>query len=379
MYVIKGKYNIAKVMLVEGQFLDEATTSQIYSFLNNPAFKGKPIVIMPDAHKGEGSCIGFTMPMNEYVIPNVVGVDIGCGIDGYNLGQIELDNRDLGAFYNFICKNIPSGFSIRSKAIDIPKKLEFDCLTIVQKLELDGNKVAKSIGSTGGGNHFIELNKAPNEDIWLTIHSGSRNFGYRICEYHQKKAKKLMNNFFIGDAFKTMEFLPLEHGGEEYLEDMKVAQEYAEKNRDVISGIILDKFFNCDHVIEFIKTTHNYINFKDKIVRKGAISAQLHERVLIPLNMRDGVIVGTGKGNKDWNYSTPHGAGRLLSRSQAKKELRLEDTKRQMEGIFTKSLSEKTKDESPDAYKNKDDIINAIGDSTEIDFVMKPIFNFKAE
>ena len=379
MYIINGEHNFAKIMLAEGQYLDEATTSQIYAFLGNPAMKGKPIVIMPDAHKGNGSCIGFTMPLNEHVIPNVVGVDIGCGIDGYNLGKIDLSEKDLEDFYVFIKTRIPSGFSIRENMVDIPKGLQNNLLNLSVKMELDANRVFNSIGTLGGGNHFIELNKDPDENIWLTIHSGSRNFGLQVCNYHQRKAKALMNEVFIGDAYRGAEFLPLDKGGKEYLADMKVAQDYAQENRNVMAEEMIDGFFALASTGEEIKTVHNYINFADKIVRKGAISAHLKEKVLIPLNMRDGVIVGSGKGNKDWNFSAPHGAGRVLSRSAAKKTIKLEDVKEQMKGIFTKSLSKNTIDEAPDTYKKADSIINAIGDSVHIDFVMKPIFNFKAE
>ena len=382
MYIIRGKYNIAKIMLADNQFLDEATTSQIYSMLANPAFKGKPIVIMPDAHKGSGSCIGFTMPMNDHVIPNVVGVDISCGVDGYNLGKLELTYNDLNDFYNYIIKNIPSGFNVREKEVDTfhhDWAQSKDKITdLCRKMDIKEGRVWDSIGTLGGGNHYIELNKDPEDNVWLTIHSGSRNFGLQVCNYHQGKAKNLMQEVFIGVAYKGLEFLPLAKGGSEYLEDMQVAQEYARVNRDVMAEIIWADYFGKRVVSEQIKTVHNYINFKDNIVRKGAISAQKDERVLIPLNMRDGIIVRRGKGNSEWNFSAPHGAGRVLSRSQAKKEITLEKMQEDMKGIFSKSIGMATIDEAPDAYKNADDIIDAIGPTIDIDFIMNPIFNFKA-
>jgi tRNA-splicing ligase RtcB (3'-phosphate/5'-hydroxy nucleic acid ligase) len=372
----KGKYNYANVMI---DVIEPELVQKLYLMLNHPAFKGGYIAIMPDCHEGKGSCIGFTKQMNEYVIPNVIGVDIGCGIEAYNLGQLKLDDRDFGGFYNFIQNKVPSGFDVRSKAIyfdSIGNKLMPKVEAICKKIELDFGRVEKAVGTLGGGNHFIELDIAPNGDVWLTIHTGSRNFGKMVCEYHQDKAKKLMNDMFIGDAYKNLEFLPMGHGAEDYIEDMKVAQEYAALNRYEIATVLMEFFKVTD--CGKIKTVHNYINFEDNIIRKGAISAQEGERVLIPLNMRDGVIVGTGKGSSKWNYSAPHGAGRVLSRGKAKASLSVEKMKEDMKGIWSKSISKDTLDEAPDVYKDSQLIIDSIGESVQIDFMIKPIFNFKA-
>jgi len=371
-----GKYNKAIVMLDE---IEENLVSQLYTFLNHPAFKGGHIAIMRDAHVGMGTCIGFTKKMNEYVIPNVIGVDIGCSIDSYNLGQIQLDDKDFKAFDDFIRKYVPSGFQIRDriKLKEIPSDLLIQINHIIDKIKMDPKRVKHSIGTLGGGNHFIELNKDPKENIWLTVHSGSRNFGKQICDYHQNKAKELMRTMFVGAAYRNLEFLPLEHGGDLYIKDMYVAQEYAALNRKNMVKRMTKNFFDIEP-IDSILTVHNYISPKDNIVRKGAISAHEGEKVLIPLNMRDGVIVGTGKGNPKWNYSAPHGAGRIHSRAKAKELLSLSKMKSDMKGVWSNSISRSTLDEAPDAYKDSQFIIDSLDEIVDIDFVMKPIFNFKA-
>lgn len=379
MLTYKGKHNSANVMIDN---IEQELVSQLYAMLNHPAFENGYIAIMPDCHAGSGSCIGFTKQMNEYVIPNVVGVDIGCGVEAYNLGQLKLDDNDLEAFDNFINENIPSGFNSRSRELktwhDNDPEFAHKVDMICKKMGLDFNKVKKSIGTLGGGNHYIELDKSPEKDVWLNIHTGSRNFGLQICNYHQKKAKELMKKMFIGDAYKRLEFLPIsDEDGKNYIDDMKTAQQYAEINRQEIARVLIDEFFKSK-AVDIIKTVHNYINFKDNIIRKGAISAHINERVLIPLNMRDGTVVGTGKGNKKWNYSAPHGAGRVLSRTKAKQQITLEKMKSDMIGIWSKSINKKTLDEAPDAYKDSQLIIDAIGETVDVNFIMKPIYNFKA-
>jgi len=304
----------------------------------------------------------------------------------YNSANVMIDEVEstLVQQDDYIRNNIPSGFKVRKEMIADIIKENFDLLVVVEvicdEIGLDYSKVLKSIGTLGGGNHFIELNKDPDKNIWLTIHSGSRNFGLQVAQYHQKKAKELMRKMFIGDAFKGLEFLPLDEGGKKYLEDMKVAQKYAELNRQEIAIQLIDEFFGGAEAVDVVKTTHNYINFKDNIIRKGAISAHKDERLLIPLNMKDGVIVGKGKGNKKWNCSAPHGAGRVLSRKKAKEKIKLSDVEHQMEmaGVFTKSVNKNTLDEAPGAYKDSQLIIDSLEESVEIEFVMKPIYNFKA-
>lgn len=374
----QGKYNFAHVMI---DVVEPELVQQLYSMLNHPAFEHGYIAIMPDCHSGAGSCIGFTKKMNNYVIPNIVGVDIGCGIESYNFGIKEFDDREFKRLENYIRREIPSGFCVRNQISKEYRESGSVFKVVIEelckKIDADHARVKRAIGTLGGGNHFIELDKDPDENIWLTVHTGSRNFGKKICEYHQNKAKALMKEMFIGDAYKNLEFLPLEHGGQEYLDDMVIAQEYAEMNRtsivNTIKGFFEKEPFDC------IKTVHNYINFSDNIIRKGSISANKGEKVLIPLNMRDGVIVGTGKGDSKWNNSAPHGAGRVLSRSKAKRELSLDKMKEDMNGIWSESISQKTLDEAPDAYKDSQLIIDTIGETVSIDFIMKPIYNFKAD
>jgi tRNA-splicing ligase RtcB len=375
----RGKYNTANVMLDN---IEPELVSQIYSFLNHPAFEGGYIAIMPDCHVGNGSCIGFTKQMNNYVIPNIVGVDLGCGIDSYCMGQMTLDDRDLGAFETFIRNEIPSGFSLRNNQIkewwkNGPFSIDPDTLEgITNSLELDYSKVVRSLGTLGGGNHFIELDKDFQDRIWVTVHTGSRNFGLQVCNHYQRKAKALMNEMFIGDAYKGLEFLPMDKGGLEYISHMQIAQDYAQLNRVHIVNAIITYF--CAPIHDVVYTVHNYISLSDNIIRKGAISAKAGERVLIPLNMRDGVIVGTGKGNNKWNKSAPHGAGRILSRKRAKELITLEKMKEDMKGIYSQSLNTDTRDEAPGAYKDSQLIIDSLQETVDIDFIMKPIYNFKA-
>ena len=333
---------------------------------------------MPDTHEGKGSVIGFTFKLNEYVVPNVVGVDIGCGMLSYNLGKaiISLEKID-----DHIKRLIPSGRNIRLTPDLLWNNYE-DLLDqvneISDKLNIQKNYVINSIGSLGGGNHFIEIGSDPDDNKWVTIHSGSRNFGLQVCNYYQKRAKELMKKMFVGSGYKDLEFLPIEEkSGKDYLHDMMVAQQYAKLNRLAMLrtiGIILGLDINFDETIESI---HNYISPKDNIIRKGATSAHNGEKVIIPFNMRDGIAMCTGKGNFLWNCSAPHGAGRIYSRRKAKEEISLHQYKSQMEGIYSSCINEKTLDESPGAYKDKDSILKAIEETVEINFLIKPIYNFK--
>jgi RNA-splicing ligase RtcB len=331
---------------------------------------------MPDCHAGKGSVIGFTATIKDYVIPNIVGVDIGCGIEAYNLGKIQIDFEKLD---HHIRKHIPSGFEKRGKKLyeisTLNKLLKANMEDVCEDTRQNLNDVLLSLGTLGGGNHFIEVDEDVEGNRWLVVHTGSRNFGKRICEFHQNKAKELMHKTFNGDAYKDLEFLPMDMGGEEYLADMRIAQRYAALNRKSILDFFL-RYFDVKP-IDYILSVHNYID-DEGMIRKGAISAKNDEKLLIPLNMRDGVIVGRGKGKADWNWSAPHGAGRILSRGQAKRNLVLDEYKKEMEGIYTTSVSMDTIDESPMAYKSKDTILSSIEEEVIVDFVMKPVYNFKA-
>lgn len=355
--------------------IDPETVKQIYSFLNHPAFQKIKIVIMPDCHAGSGAVIGYTAQMNEYVIPNVVGVDIGCGIDAYNIGNLDVDFKKLD---DFIRENIPSGFKIHVTRPKIAQDLHDKILMVANKIETENfDRFINSCGSLGGGNHFIELDRDPSGNLWFVLHSGSRNFGLQIAKYHQNKAKDLMKEMFIGQAYKDLEFLPLTRGGNDYLEDMKIAQEYAVENRRLMAEKVLNDFFHKDLQCENIKCVHNYINFNDNIVRKGAISAHVGERVLIPLNMRDGTIVATGHGNSAWNFSAPHGAGRLMSRTAAKAMFSENEFKKEMVDVWSSCVGKSTLDEAPMAYKDKKTILSSISETVTVDFLMKPVYNFK--
>ena len=373
MQIIQGKYNIAKVMIDE---IDAETRSQIQNFVNHPAFAGAKIVIMPDCHAGAGAVIGFTANISEYVIPNIVGVDIGCGIEAINLGKIEINFEKLD---HHIHKYIPAGFDKRGTKLyevsTLNKLLKVNIEDVCEDTRQNMNDVLLSLGTLGGGNHFIEVDEDPEGNKWMVVHTGSRNFGKRICEFHQSKAKALMRKMFQGDAYKDLEFLPMDMGGEDYLVDMRIAQRYAALNRKAILDFFL-RYFDVK-AIDRIISVHNYID-DGSLVRKGAISAQNGEKLLIPLNMRDGVVVGRGRGKSDWNWSAPHGAGRILSRGQAKRNLVLDEYKKEMKGIYTTSVCMSTIDESPMAYKAKDVILAAIEDEVTVDFIMKPLYNFKA-
>lgn len=372
MITIKGKYNSANIFI---DFIDETTEEQIKVMLDHPAFADTKIRIMPDCHAGAGSIIGFTSKLNNFIIPNVVGVDIGCGVYSYNLGKT---NIDFDLFDSFIRRNIPHGFDIREKQYSKNKQLNdfVDELNpVVKELNLDINKVVKSIGSLGSGNHFIEIGVDEFDDKWLTIHSGSRNFGLQVANYYQEKAKKYLKEIST-EVPNGTEFLPLNKGGNKYLEAMKTAQKLAHFNRIVMAEIIIE--FLKTNIKREVFSVHNYIDFNDNIIRKGAIKAYKNDSVVIPFNMRDGLIIGKGKGSAEWNFSAPHGAGRILSRRKAKKEVDLNEFKKAMHGIYTTCVNKSTLDESPFVYKDMNSIIDSINETVEIELMVKPLYNFKA-
>lgn len=385
MIQIKGKHNLANVMI---DHIDETTRSQIQSMVNNPCFDNY-IAIQPDCHAGKGSVIGFTMELGKYVIPNVVGVDIACGMLCVPLGNIDVNLKELD---DFIHKNIPGGTSIRTEIYS--NFSYYDDILIreatkeAMKIDSSSNftdRVIYSIGSLGGGNHFIEIDMDDENNKYLIIHSGSRNFGAKIAQYYQEKAKEILSKYFV-NVESGYEFIavdnPLFH---EYINASDIAYRYASRNRKVIAELICNDFLKLNFNswksnISFIETVHNYIstNYGKRMIRKGAISAQKDEIVVIPLNMRDGTIIGRGLGNKKYNYSAPHGAGRVLARNQAKKTLKLEDFKATMEGIYSSCISEATLDESPMAYKDSKEILDNLKETVIIDKLIKPIYNFKA-
>ncbi len=364
---IQGKYNIAKVFTDK---LEDGARDQILELLNQDFVENSKIRIMPDVHQGIGCVIGFTGDLGDKVIPNIVGVDIGCGMLTIELGQISIDLSELDGV---IRKNIPSGTGTHNE-----RKLRFPKLQdLFSYRQLKNTKrIERSLGSLGGGNHFIEVGIDKKSNKYLVIHSGSRNLGKQVADLYQKLAIDLCQD--KGNYPKALCYLTGD-SRDRYLHDMKICQEYASLNRKFMANIILSKMFGkgLEDFIHF-ETVHNYINFKDNIIRKGAISAYKDEKVLIPINMRDGSIIGIGKGNPDWNYSAPHGAGRLMSRKTAKEEIDLEDFIKSMEGIYSTSVGQKTLDESPFAYKPIEEILENIGQTIEVIHIIKPIYNFKA-
>ncbi len=381
--VITGKYNKAEVFT---DSLENEAASQIRAFLDHEAFAHGRIAIMPDVHAGKGAVIGFTAALGDMVIPNVIGVDIGCGVRTWNIGERSVDFEALD---RFIRSRIPSGRDVRRNAyeeleaaheriMDVPmrgghREFRKRLTNAAKETEQDNERVISSIGSLGGGNHFIEIDRDEKGSLWLTIHSGSRNFGLRIATHHQAIARKRSG------SHSGLEFLTGDDR-EAYMRDMKTAQEYAALNRSVMGSIILSDFFKMrpDDAVS-VESVHNYISFTDNIIRKGAISAHRDERVVIPFNMRDGLILGVGKGVKAWNLSAPHGAGRTMSRSRAKSEIKVDDFKKAMDGIWTSSGSRDTIDESPMAYKDADSIIDALSDTVTVTSRMFPVYNFKAK
>jgi len=366
MVELKGKYNTAKL------FTDNAEPSaiqQIEHLLDQEFISGSKIRIMPDAHAGMGCTIGTTMTITDKVVPNLVGVDIGCGMETAILKdkRVELEKLDKA-----IHQYVPTGFDTRSEPHHYSDEIDLSALRCAKHVDL--RRAAHSIGTLGGGNHFIELGKDENGQLYLVVHSGSRNLGKQVCEYYQKIAADGLGRKGKG-ADRVLAYLEGEPF-ENYLHDMAIVQRYADLNRKAIIKV-LEKKAKLK-ISEQFTTVHNYIDLGAKILRKGAISAQKDERVLIPMNMRDGSLICIGKGNADWNFSAPHGAGRLMSRSDAKKSITLTQYEKSMKGIFSSTVNRSTLDEAPFAYKPMEEIIANIGETAEIVATIKPLYNFKA-
>lgn len=385
--------------------IDFESLSQVYRLASQPAFADCKIRIMPDVHAGAGCVIGFTANLGDKVIPNIVGVDIGCGMLTVELGQIDIDYAELD---EVIHTHIPSGRNVRAAVIYPVKKLkELYCYDYLKNTD----HIRRSVGTLGGGNHFIEIDEDTENNKYLIIHSGSRNLGKQVAEHYQHVAIK--NLSIVNDISRAQQelieslksqgrekeisaaieelhrtFAPKAKGiprelsyleGQDrldYLHDMKICQEFAVANRAMIAEVIC-RAMKWKPISSF-ETIHNYIEHNTNIVRKGAISAKYGERVLIPINMRDGCIIGIGKGNEDWNYSAPHGAGRLMSREKAKTNLSMEEFTASMEGIYTTSVTKSTLDESPMAYKPIDEILDNVSGTIDIERIIKPVYNFKA-
>lgn len=410
MIELKGKHNIAKVFTDN---IDNATISQVTALLNQGSIADSNIRIMPDTHAGAGCVIGTTMTIADKVIPNLVGVDIGCGILAVKLKEKHID---LPNFDSIIRKHVPAGGEVHSKSNEDKTTLDCTKLRCYGKAKLRPDLAYASVGTLGGGNHFIELDKDSDGNIWLVVHTGSRHLGIEVCNYYQEIGYQAIKDRVNGGTKKSkvdalIEQLKKEGRHKEvdkevqkfnkqyreetpsipyelayvdgqnfldYIHDMDMVQKHAACNRAEIVRVIL-KYAKL-HEVERFETIHNYINTDNMILRKGAISCQAGEKVIIPINMRDGSLICLGKGNPDWNYSGPHGAGRLMSRSEAKQSFTVSEFKKTMNdaGIYTTSVSQDTLDECPMTYKPIDEIIENIEPTAEIIEIIKPIYNFKA-
>ena len=405
MIEISGKYNKAKVFT---STLDDASRNQIENLCNQSFVEGAILRLMPDVHAGAGCTIGTTMTIGNKIVPNLVGVDIGCGMETVIIKANELraKNFDPKRLDEIIYANIPSGMNIRETEHDFVKVIPFENIRC-SKINLFRAK--KSIGTLGGGNHFIEASRDDENNLYIVIHSGSRYLGKEIAEFYQEEAWKQLNKNRKQDIADYIAKLK-EDGREkeiqyqikwliervatdvpkslayvtgelfnDYINDMKVTQHYASVNRKAMMSIILDELkISNSMIFDQFSTIHNYIDTEYMILRKGSVSARLGEKLIIPINMRDGSLICEGLGNKDWNFSAPHGAGRLMSRASAFRNLKMEDFKSAMIGIYSTSVKKETLDESPMAYKNIDDIIKSIEPTAKILKRIKPIYNYKA-
>ena len=397
MIELRGKFAEAKVFT---DVVDSESISQVISLLNQPYVEGSLVRMMPDIHAGAGCTIGTTMTIKDKICPNLVGVDIGCGMEVVRLKESHIEPQKLD---KVIRANIPAGFEIRARAHRFAKNIDLEQLHCAK--HVDTNRAYNSIGTLGGGNHFIEANQDEEGNIYIVVHSGSRRLGLEIAKYYQEAAYKVLTSYDpaeieakiaelkaagrqneIQAALKAMKskYTPIPKQlayvegelFEQYLHDMKIAQRFASLNRQSMVDVIVKEMGL--HVVEQFTTIHNYIDLDHMVLRKGAVSAQAGEKLIIPINMRDGSLICTGKGNEDWNCSAPHGAGRLMSRSEAKQAFTVSEFKKQMDGIYTTSVGQSTLDECPMAYKNMSDIVDNIGPTVTIDAVIKPIYNFKA-
>ncbi len=367
MLELTGTYATA---IIYTDVLEPSAEGQIRALCDQPFTAGAKIRIMPDVHTGKGCTIGTTMTVGDYVVPNLVGVDIGCGMDVVRLEEKRVNLPELDSF---IRKNIPHGRDVRERPHRGHGRIDINELNCIKRV--DTRRAKESLGTLGGGNHFIEVDRDDEENLYLVIHTGSRNLGLQVAEHYQ-------NNAYTNVGGRKQTEIPFElayltvSDRDSYLEDMALMQRFAALNRQIIKECILDALKL--HEAEFFTTIHNYIDLDHMILRKGAVSAREGERLLIPLNMRDGALICIGKGNDEWNQSAPHGAGRLYSRTQAEQSFTLADFKKSMEGIFTSSVGADTLDECPMAYKDPQTIIDAIGDTVSIEKQIRPIYNFKS-
>ena len=359
---IPGRYNTAKVFT---DSVDSDAYSQILQMMNQSWAEGLAVRIMPDVHAGRGCTVGTTMTIAGQIVPGLVGDDIGCGV---SLLAVRKDfcksgELDLALLDEIVHQNIPAGAAVRKKPHAFVKQL--DTTNFFAPIDVESSKL--QLGTLGGGNHFIEADRDEDGIYYFVIHSGSRHLGKDVCSFYQSIANQNEDNCLSGKDLDN------------YLHDMNLAQNYAALNRramldEIKKGLMIKK----SDILEEFSTIHNYIDIKTRILRKGAVSAQTGERLIIPMNMRDGSLICTGKGNADWNFSAPHGAGRLYKRSESKERFTVEEYKAAMSGIYSTSIGHSTLDESPMAYKTMDSILEKITPTVKVEKIIKPIYNFKA-
>ena len=399
MYVIRGKYNEA---LVYASTAEAKAVEQLEAICNMEAYKECKIRIMPDVHAGAGCTIGTTMTIKDAITPNMVGVDIGCGMETVMIQEKQIDFERLDSL---IRSQIPSGMNVRNKRhanADMCRISELRCKDKIK----NPDKELNAIGSLGGGNHFIEVDRDEDGNLYIVIHSGSRHLGKEVADIYQDLAFRQCSNVSAEDFRKAIDELKAQGRQNEisgkiteikaavpvvskdlayvtgdlfddYIHDMKIMQEFADINRRTMMEIIVNGMGLT--VIDRFTTVHNYIDTENMILRKGSVSAEKGEKLLIPMNMRDGSLICIGKGNEEWNCSAPHGAGRIMSRSEAFKRLSVEEFEKQMEGIYTTTANQNTLDESPMAYKDMKDILENIRDTADVIKTIRPVYNFKAD
>ena len=395
MLELKGKY--CKDCKIFTDNIEQEALSMVYHFLDNPMFEGAKIRIMPDVHAGKDIVVGFTVPFTDHVNPDHVGGDIGCSVSTA-ITDLPICPEDYAQIEKCIRENVKFGMTIQPKAVypydELYKHLQLrlqqarqqwpemvgamdvserGITAMLKRIDQKESMFYNSIGTVGGGNHFVEVGETPEGNYAFTVHCGSRNLGQMVWKYWKMEANKqtgMTNGFLVGEAMKG------------YITDMVVAQAYAEFNHQVIDRLVLEAISQGSgknaNIVEQIYTTHNYIDFSMKMMRKGAVAAPAGRKLVIPFNMRDGLIIARGKGNVDWNQSAPHGAGRLLSRSDAKVLIDLEEYRESMKGIYSTSVGTGTIDESPMAYKDPMEILRLIEDTVEVEYFIRPVINLKA-
>ncbi|MBD5136826.1 MAG: RtcB family protein [Lachnospiraceae bacterium] len=368
MRTIEGVCTFAKIF-ADG--IDDYALAQIKMLCDNEAFMESKIRVMPDVHPGKVGTIGFTSTIGRKILPNVVGIDIGCGVTIAKSRQKKIEFQKLDTV---IRENIPSGFQVRKKPHRF--SMDFDFSGLNCERHINKNKALLSLGTLGGGNHFIEVGKDDEGYLYVVIHSGSRHLGKEVTEYYLKSGQEYLKSRNIAIPYE-LTFLEGELM-EAYIHDMQIVQEFASLNRktildELVKGMKLK-------IEESYSSVHNYIDAsgEEMILRKGAISAKKGEKVVIPINMRDGVILGTGLGNQDWNFSAPHGAGRIMKREDVKQKYTVSQFKTAMKGIYCTVVNKDTLDESPFAYRELKDIEDAVSETVKINNIIKPVYNFKA-